>query len=317
VEACERTCRVCHANGPHAVHHARELMHGTRDKFDYFECAACGTVQIMTIPAVATLQRYYPNDYYSFAQRQRSGLLQWFVTQRDRHLLGLSNLAGALIGRLRRDPILHVLAQAGLKPEQRILDVGCGAGRLLDRFARAGFRNVMGIDPFIEADTHTASGVRVLKSHLNDVTGSFDVIMFNHSLEHVFDPVAVLREAVQRLTPTGMILVRVPTPSSDAWKIYRTDWVQLDAPRHIVLPSREGASIMAQQAGLAVDEVIDDSSAFQFLGSERYRRDIPLHGTPDRELFSDIEIARFARRAAELNAHHRGDQAMFVMRRPH
>ena len=67
----------------------------------------------------------------------------------------------------------------------------------------------------------------------------------------------------------------------------------------------------------AVVEVIDDSGAFQFLGSERYRRDIPLHSGPDRELFSAEEITRFAERAAELNAHHRGDQAMFVMRRPY
>jgi SAM-dependent methyltransferase len=315
VETCEGTCRVCHATGPHDVHHARELMHGTRDTFDYFECAACGTVQIMTVPAAAALQRYYPEDYYSFAQRQRSALSQWFVTQRDRHVLGLSNVAGGLLNRIRRDPILQVLAQAGLRPEQRMLDVGCGAGRLLDRFARAGFRSVMGVDPFIAGDMRTAAGVPIRKAHLHEITGTFDVIMFNHSLEHVPDPVSILEQAVQRLAPAGAILVRVPTPSSDAWKLYRTDWVQLDAPRHIVLPSRAGASIMAQRVGLAIDEVIDDSGPFQFLGSERYRRDIPLHEGPDRELFSDEEIARFAERAVELNAHHRGDQAMFVMRR--
>jgi SAM-dependent methyltransferase len=291
-------------------------MHGTRDKFDYFECIACGTVQIMTVPSVADLERYYPKDYYSFAQKQKGALARWLVAQRDRHVLGLRNVAGGLIGRVRMDPVIQVLARAGLGPDQRILDVGCGAGRLLDRLARAGFRNVMGVDPFIERDTKTAAGVSIRKCHLRDVPDSFDVIMFNHSLEHVPDPVAILKDAVLRLAPPGTILVRVPTPSSDAWRIYRTDWVQLDAPRHIVLPSRKGASIMAECAGLAVERVIDDSGPLQFLGSERYRRDIPLHDATDRELFCDEEIARFARRAMELNAHHRGDQAMFVMRRP-
>jgi hypothetical protein len=111
--------------------------------------------------------------------------------------------------------------------------------------------------------------------------------------------------------------VRVPTPSSDAWQIYGADWVQLDAPRHIVLPSRDGVAIMARHAGLAVENVIDDSGTFQFLGSERYRRDIPLHEGQDDALFTEDEVASFAARAAELNALHRGDQAMFVLRRSH
>jgi SAM-dependent methyltransferase len=311
-ETCERACRICGAQGPHKVHHARELMHGTRDKFDYFECASCKTVQIFTVPAAATLARHYPKDYYSFEARQKNWLARWIVTQRDRHVLGLASIGGAWIGRFRQDPVLQVLAKAGLKPADRILDVGCGAGRLLDRLARAGFSNLMGIDPLILQDTRTSSGVHIKKTLLAQVIGTFDVIMFNHSLEHVTDPVAVLKDAAKRLATDGRVLVRVPTPSSDAWQIYGIDWVQLDAPRHIVLPSREGAAIMAQQAGLAVKDVIDDSGTFQFTGSEQYRRDIPLRER--NTLFSEDDLARFAERAAALNALHRGDQAMFVMK---
>lgn len=292
-------------------------MHGTRDRFDYFECVSCGTVQIMTVPDERTLARHYPEEYYSFAQRRKNPLAQWLIAQRDRHVLSLSNVGGALIGRFRMDPVLQVLARASLRPEQRILDVGCGVGRMLDRLARAGFSDLLGVDPFIARDVQTAAGVPIRKAQLGEISGSFDVIMFNHSLEHVADPVSVLKDAEARLARGGAIVVRVPTPSSDAWQIYRTDWVQLDAPRHIVLPSREGAAIMARQAGLAVEDVIDDSGAFQFLGSERYRRDIPLRDGAGDSLFGADEMARFAKRAVELNALHRGDQAMFVMRRHH
>jgi len=161
----------------------------------------------------------------------------------------------------------------------------------------------------------TPSGVRIKKVTLPQVTESFDVIMFNHSLEHVPDPVTSLRDACQRLAPDGTILVRVPTPSSDAWQVYGIDWVQLDAPRHIVLPSREGAAIMARQAGLAVVDVVDDSGTFQFTGSEQYKRDIPLRSGAHKPLFSRGDLARFAERAAALNACHRGDQAMFILRK--
>jgi SAM-dependent methyltransferase len=315
VDTCEGECRICRATGPHAVHHARELMHGTRDRFDYFECVECGTVQIGKVPAASDLARYYPQDYYSFEQRRKSWLVRWLVAQRDRHVLNLPNLAGALIGRFRVDPILRVLARANLKPSDRILDVGCGSGRLLDRLARAGFPKLMGVDPFIACDMRTPAGVPIKKALLSEVSGTFDVIMFNHSLEHVTDPVGVLRDAGCRLASDGKVLVRVPTPSSDAWQIYGIDWVQLDAPRHIVLPSRKGAAIMAEHAGLAVRDVIDDSGTFQFTGSEQYRRDLPLRGAERNALFSRADLARFAARAAALNARHRGDQAMFVLRR--
>ena len=315
MDICEDECRACRARGPHTVHHARELMHGTRDRFDYFECANCQTVQIQTVPEAATLARYYPREYYSFAQRRKNRLARWLVAQRDRHVLRLSNIGGALIGRFRMDPVLRVLASAGLKPKDRILDVGCGSGRLLERLASAGFSNLMGVDPFIAQDVQTPSGVPIKKVTLAQVTESFDVIMFNHSLEHVPDPVASLKDASRRLAPDGTILVRVPTPSSDAWQVYGIDWVQLDAPRHIVLPSREGAAIMAREAGLAVVDVIDDSGTFQFTGSEQYKRDIPLRNGAHKPLFSRDDIARFAERAATLNARHRGDQAMFILRR--
>jgi SAM-dependent methyltransferase len=315
MDTCERECRICRATGPHAVHHARELMHGTRDRFDYFECAECGTVQIGTVPAASELARYYPQDYYSFEQRRKNWLVRWLVAQRDRHVLNLPNLAGALIGRFRVDPILRVLARANLKLSDRILDVGCGSGRLLDRLARAGFPKLIGVDPFIAGDMRTPAGVPIRKALLSEVSGTFDVIMFNHSLEHVTDPVGVLRDAGSHLALDGKILVRVPTPSSDAWQIYGIDWVQLDAPRHIVLPSRKGAGIMAEHAGLSVRDVIDDSGTFQFTGSEQYRRDLPLRGAEPDALFSRADLARFAARAAALNACHRGDQAMFVLRR--
>src|SRR5262245_52213542 len=143
MDTCELECRICGDKGPHKIHHARELMHGTRDKFDYVECANCATVQICTVPAASDLARYYPLDYYSFEQRRKNWLIRWLVAQRDRHVLNLPSIGGALIGRFRVDPVLGVLARAGLKPSDRILDVGCGAGRLLDRLARAGFFNLM------------------------------------------------------------------------------------------------------------------------------------------------------------------------------
>ena len=54
----QRACRICASNGPHPHFVVREMMFGTRESFDYFECSNCKTLQIVDIPA--DLARHYP-----------------------------------------------------------------------------------------------------------------------------------------------------------------------------------------------------------------------------------------------------------------
>jgi len=63
---------------------------------------------------------------------------------------------------------------------------------------------------------------------------------------------------------------------------------------------------------LRLTEVIDDSTDFQFEGSELYLRDIPLRGeTPRSNIFSKTDLREFKRKANELNRIGDGDSAAF------
>jgi len=107
------------------------------------------------------------------------------------------------------------------------------------------------------------------------------------------------------------VLVRVPTVSSYAWEHYRENWIQLEAPRHFFLHSRRSLGLAAEQAGLSIDAVEDDSTEIQFVGSDLYARDIPfMSGFPS---VTRREILSARRRAARLNRHGRGDQAAFYL----
>ena len=60
--------------------------------------------------------------------------------------------------------------------------------------------------------------------------------------------------------------------------------------------------------------VEDDSGAFQFWGSEKYRQGLMLNeGCP----WTRRELAAFEKQARILNAGHRGDQAAFFLRKPY
>src|SRR5712691_3375537 len=157
VDGGAMTCQIC--GGTAGVHHrAREMMFGLRDEFDYFECGACGCLQ--RVSSLDDLRAYYPSNYYSFAETQASpktaGLRRWAAERRNYAQLFGSHGIWRWIAGLRPRPdvaaLAPLLADAGVRSfDARILDVGCGGGALLASMAAAGFRNLVGIDPFLAA----------------------------------------------------------------------------------------------------------------------------------------------------------------------
>jgi len=326
-----KACQLCGSTGPHQTITVREMYFGTRELFEYFSCAACETLQIVNVIEGDELKRFYPPDYYSYNVAAQSRALRWLTAQKDRFELHIGGRpVGALIAALppgvrsligthdASGDVVRILGRLGIKLGARILDVGCGGGALLDRLARVGFNNLFGADPFIAADSETALGVPLMKRDLSEVTGEFDLIMFNHSLEHVPDMVATLKAAHERLVAGGICLVRLPTPSSEAWTIYGADWMNLDAPKHIVIPSRQGMALAADTAGLRLEKSFDDSNSGQFIGSEAYRRDIPLNQLTSLgyvvRTFGLKRIWDWERRATRLNRQCRGDMTGFVLK---
>lgn len=287
-------------------------MFGWRDEFCYRECGNCRSIWLHEPPSAGALARYYGEGYYSFAFRELSGLKAKLIELRDRHLLLGGSAIGALLSIWRNDPALRLIGRRQLWGEMGVADVGCGDGWLLSRFRRAGFSDLTGIDPFASSTTTLANGVKIVRAALDQIDRRFDLIMFNHSLEHVLDPIADLRAAHSRLRAGGRLVVRLPTTSSEAWEEYGVDWFQLDAPRHIAIPSRSGFILAAEQAGFKVISQLDDSTEQQFRLSELYRANVPLVESGNVRV-SRAKAAHYAARAKAANSTNRGDQVIYEL----
>jgi len=315
-------CRICFNEKENESYRLREMMFGSREEFDYLECSRCKCLQIASIPA--SMSKYYPSGYYSFASvAPRSWILKFLLKVRNRYALTGRGIIGKLLHRYSPPKLpLSSLAPLGLGHDARILDVGCGRGLLLNALRDVGFVNLVGLDPFLAADVESENGVRLSKTTIHDVTGEFDVIMFHHAFEHISDPLPTLKAVSRLLPPGGRCVIRIPTVSSYAWQHYRANWVQLDPPRHFYIHSVESMRILAREAGLEVQSVVYDSSAFQFWGSEQYAADIPLSDSrsysvsPANSIFSRKQIDAFETRAKELNQSQLGDQAAFYLTKP-
>ena len=298
------------------------MMFGLREEFSYVECDACGCLQI--VPAPEDLGRYYPDDYYSFkpASAVRSGLRQALLAHRTADQMGYANPLGRLLTRLTGNEPYAWGRRAGVRREDSVLDIGCGSGWILSGMRRAGYSRLLGVDPYIPGDVEDGPGFRILKMDASEVDGEFDFVMMHHAFEHVPDPAAMLRQIHRLLKPGKLALLRIPVADSYAWRTYGTNWVQLDAPRHLFLHTRRSIETLAGAAGLELEDVIHDSTGLQFWGSEEYVRDIP-HTDPrsvarrsPAPIFSRGELRRFEARAKELNRRGEGDQACFYLRKP-
>ena len=307
-----QTCRLCKSKGPHNFFKAFEMMYGTGDAFDYFECLGCESVQMFIDLDEDVLKGYYPKNYYSFNHVKKSKIKKFLLNKRDKYFLGHRTFLGSLMAFYSFDFVMSLIGSLKLSAESRIVDVGCGSGDLLNRLGVAGFTNLVGSDPFIEQSFVTTAGAVIKKSELKDLAGHFDLIMFHHSLEHVPDPLRTLRDARAKLNRNGLCIVRVPTVSSAAWREYRENWFQLDAPRHLVLPSRMGMKIAAESEGFKLINTMDDSHGSSLEHSENYRAGIALFGEHPHLAFTVKQKQEFARKAREANASELGDQAAFV-----
>lgn len=314
-------CFACTAEcfGPPIA--VNEMFFGTGEVFEFRACSACGSLHLIGPPD--DLSVYYPPEYLSFGPPKQVQEGRWATFNRKR-LARFALTGRSVVGRLlsfRYDlPHWHAMfAGQGIKPTSRILDIGAGNGQLLLSLHADGFRNVLGVDAFIDESVVTA-GVRIIKGELDDVTEEFDVAMLHHTLEHVRDPRALLDSVRDRLDPSGLLVICVPVVGGLPWREYRENWVLLDPPRHLFIPSLQGMDALASQCGFSIIKQVFQSSAASFWASMQNRQGIYLMHErshfvdPQRSAFTDASIHELSRRAAELNERHDGDQAMFLLR---
>lgn len=282
-------CRIC-GNSQGKTHLVREMMFGTADEFHYFECEFCRCLQLCDPPE--DLSRYYPADkYYSY----HVDVDVTVPAARWRQMITKNRL---------RTWLRHTNADS---PDARILDIGCGRGEHLGDFARAGFKSLTGIDPYLPEDI-SLGPVRILAKPLDYLGGQlFDLVMLHHSLEHMPDQYETLRLVRSLLDDGGVCLIRVPIASRGPWERYGTDWVEIDAPRHFFLHTEFSLNLVATEVGLSLQHVTYEPHLFYYAASELYRRGLSLYDTDNdcfrdwRKVFTEAELQEFESMAQRGN----------------
>lgn len=134
----------------------------------------------------------------------------------------------------------------------RLLDIGCGAGALLEAARRAGW-NAYGVDLSKTSAAHVSSlGFEVF---CGDVTASpypadhFDVVTAIELFEHVDDLLGLLTEVRRILRPGGVLWGTTPNARGFSARLLGTDWSIVCPPEHLQLLSVRGLTQVIARAG--------------------------------------------------------------------
>jgi len=249
-------CLLCRSNDWQWLVTGFDRMQATDADHEYYRCSGCGLVSLQTPAAGDGIDNLYPPDYPPHepsadgirkSRVTRLAIRHYYSPDSAKRSQLLRSIFKLLSSRILRD----VCEPRG---RCRLLDLGCGSGNLMARHQALGWE-VFGIDN--DARACAACRSRSLPVHEGTIfdapqTGKFDVVLMSHFIEHVRDPVAVLRTASEFLADQGRIVLRTPNIQSAAFKIYGSCWFALDAPRHVHLFTPDTICRLAEQAGLVV-----------------------------------------------------------------
>jgi 2-polyprenyl-3-methyl-5-hydroxy-6-metoxy-1,4-benzoquinol methylase len=283
-----RDCLICGAGGTVLHPELRDHVFGAPGLWRMVECRSCRVAWLDPRPTPDDIGKAYATYYTHAAQtagtvfrtvvpsahiaeRVRHRVARWFQDAAERIRVRRLGYRGArpavgvaLLSRIVdavpvvRDTALLSVAGLSAGEGRRLLDVGCGSGDFLARMRDRGW-SVVGVEPDpVAAEGARQRGLDVHDGMLADAAftdDSFDAIVLSHVIEHVHDPIALLRECGRALRPGGTLVLFTPNLTSVGHRRFGADWRGLEPPRHLHIFSAGALGACVARVGLAVSEV--------------------------------------------------------------
>lgn len=247
-----------------------DLFHSAPGKWKMFQCSSCGLGYLDPRPSPATIGIAYRNYFThnedlpyqfenaggKFVARLKKGILSRYLN--TRFGVGKSSPLAFLGYLVYLRPRFRAMIDASMRhlpkphPGDRLLDVGCGSGRFMVSARAAGWACTgTEVDPRA-AQAASGRGFEIHCGPLADfhsVGRRFHAITISHVLEHVHDPVALLRDAFQLLELDGRLWIETPNLGAFGHAYFGRAWRDLDAPRHLQIFNHAGLMKLLREIG--------------------------------------------------------------------
>ncbi|HHT9125772.1 MAG TPA: class I SAM-dependent methyltransferase [Candidatus Brocadiia bacterium] len=237
------TCAICNLDETRRLFTAYDYITG--DKFEIVSCTRCGLTYVNPRPDDKEIEKYYPPSYYGKRRSIIDIITIWC--------------------RIKRIEIEVPGDEA-----RRILDIGCGSGRMLREMRKRGW-DVFGTE-LSEYSCKRAKeefNLDVRKGSVetcNFPENYFDVITLWHVFEHIKNPSETLNEIYRLLKRDGVLIIDVPNLKSLQFMLSRERWFHLDVPRHLYNFTTTTLANLLNKNEFKVYKVKQSSFEYDFFG---------------------------------------------------
>jgi SAM-dependent methyltransferase len=218
IEKTQRACVACGSTN------ARPL--GVKNELDVVSCLECGSVYTPYSPWYSSA--FFYSEFY----------------------LNEGELSPPQFINTRLEEITAEFS--GFRKNNRLLDIGCGAGALL-AVARKNGWNAQGLDVSPSAVKHVRElGFEVYEGELKNAafpSEHFDVVTAAELLEHLSDPQPLLQEVARILRPGGLFWTTTPHARGLSGRMLGLKWRCIWPPEHLQLFSVRGLKTLLRDAG--------------------------------------------------------------------
>lgn len=260
-------CYLCHQAGIVLHHHLKDRLYEVTGEWSFRRCSnpECGLVWIDPVLIEEDIGQAY-SSYFTHG----GGLDSFGYQLRQRFKRGFAGLAygykakTSFSERLLAIPVYlmpflkeQVIASGfmHLRGERlgKLLEIGCGNGSLLSNLRDLGWEvEGLDFDPAAVESARSNWGLNVQLGSLESqyyADNQFDAIVMSHVIEHLHDPLSLLRECYRIIKPGGTIVISTPNIESNGSEKFQSSWLSLDPPRHLYLFSMKTLKQIAEKAG--------------------------------------------------------------------
>lgn len=148
----------------------------------------------------------------------------------------------------------------------KVLDIGASTGAMLDIFKKDGWQTV-GVEPSESGKIAEKKGHQIINLYFEKAklqSNYFDMVVMNHTLEHMDNPVLVLKKVYKLLKRDGILLVDVPNAGGIGSRILGKKWPYRLPLEHKHQFTKESLSNVFEKSGFKIIHFKSRSGIFEF-----------------------------------------------------